>query len=336
MAPEPKPRRTKREPEADRTVRGTRPRAEEVAVAVPVAAEEQGQITVRAVAVPYEPGPERLMLVGLAGPGAGTQFALTRTASTLGRGPGVTFVLEDPQASRRHLKLVLLPDPVRPARRALLVQDLQSTNGLRVDGKKVQRKVLRGGEKMLVGQTVLRFERRDSFDAAYYGRLQQMALSDPLTGLGNRLALDQELERQEAERVRYGRRYALVIVDLDHFKNINDRGGHTVGDHVLRQVAAVMLSLLRDPDHAYRFGGDEFVAVLTETDREGALVVAERLRQEVEALRFPEETRLTPPVTVSVGVAQARDEDEDGVLTRADRALYEAKRMGRNCVRGAK
>jgi diguanylate cyclase (GGDEF)-like protein len=243
----------------------------------------------------------------------------------------VTFELEDAQASRRHLKLVLLPDPVRPARRALLVQDLQSTNGVRVDGRRVQRKVLRGGEKILVGQTVLRFERRDSFDAAYHGRLQQMALTDPLTGLGNRLALDQELERQEGERIRYGRRYSLLVVDLDHFKKVNDQGGHATGDRVLRQVAAVMLSLLRDPDRAYRFGGEEFVAVLTETDREGARVVAERIRQEILDLQFPPDMGKVPRVSASIGVAQA-DDAEEGVLARADRALYEAKRSGRNRV----
>lgn len=289
--------------------------------------------TVRATAAPaYDPGPEELVLVGLAGPGAGAAFPITRTASTLGRGPGVTFELEDPQASRRHLKLILLPDPVRPARRALMVQDLQSTNGLHVEGRRVQRKVLRGGEKILVGQTILRFERRDSFDAAYYGRLQQMALTDPLTGLGNRLALDQELERQEAERERYGRRYSILIIDLDHFKRVNDHYGHAAGDRALRQVATVLLSILRDPDRAYRYGGEEFVAVLTETDRAGAVVVAERIRKEVESLAFPQEARALR-LTVSVGAAQSKGDDEEGVLARADRALYEAKRLGRNRVR---
>ena len=288
--------------------------------------------TIRGGAVSFEPGPERLVLVAVAGPAAGLEFPLERTTSTLGRGPGVTLELEDAQASRRHLKLVLLPDPARPSRRAVLVQDLQSTNGLRVDGRRVERKVLRGGEKLLVGQTVLRLERRDSFDAAYYARLQQMALSDPLTGLGNRLALDQELERQEAERVRYARRYSVLIVDLDHFKLVNDRHGHATGDRVLRQVAAVLLSILRDPDRAYRYGGEEFVAVLTETDREGARVVAERVREEVEALTFPQEPGAIPKLTVSAGVAQARERDEDGPLVRADRALYRAKRLGRNRV----
>jgi diguanylate cyclase (GGDEF)-like protein len=291
-----------------------------------------GDPTVQAAPPRFDSGAERFVLVGLAGPGAGLAFSLTRTTSTMGRGPGVTFELEDPQASRRHLKLVLLPDPVRPGRRAVFAQDLQSTNGLRVGGKAVQRKVLRGGERLLVGQTLFRLERRDSFDMAYYARLQEMALSDPLTGLGNRLALDQELERQEAERLRYARRYSLILIDLDHFKRINDQRGHAAGDRVLRQVAAVMLSLLRDPDRAYRYGGEEFVAVLTETTVDGARVVAERIRREVERLTFPQEPRPIPKVTVSIGVAQAFGEDEEGALPRADRALYQAKRQGRNRV----
>jgi diguanylate cyclase (GGDEF)-like protein len=325
MPPAARRRPAKRSPREE-TTRGRRPRAADV---VPEA--EDPALTVRAPAAPYDPGPEHLVLVGLTGPGAGIEFTLTRTASTLGRGPGVTFEIEDPQASRRHLKLVLLPDPVRPARQALLVQDLQSTNGVRVEGRRIQQRVLRGGEKLMVGQTVLRFERRDSFDAAYHGRLQQMALTDPLTGLGNRLALDQELERQEGERIRYGRRFSLLVMDLDHFKAVNDKGGHAAGDRVLRHVATVLLSILRDPDHAYRFGGEEFVAVLTETDRDGARVVAQRLREEIEDLVFPPDLGKLPPVTASVGVAQA-DDSEEGVLARADRALYEAKRSGRNRV----
>src|SRR5207237_5282454 len=114
------------------------------------------------------------------------------------------------------------------------------------------RRVLRGGEKILVGKTVLRFERRDSFDTAFYGRLQQMATTDPLTGLGNRLALAQELERQDSERVRYDRPFAVSVIDLDHFKHVNDRWGHAAGDHVLQQVAALILSSLRDSDRGFR------------------------------------------------------------------------------------
>lgn len=279
----------------------------------------------------YEPGPERLALVGLTGPGAGLEFVLSRPASVLGRGPGASLVVPDPKASRRHLKLLLLPDPVRPTRRIVMLQDLQSTNGVRVDGRSVAKRMLRGGEKILVGGTVLRFERRDAFDAAFYGRLQQMATTDPLTGVGNRLALAQEMERQEAERERYKRPYAVLLVDLDHFKAVNDRFGHGAGDQTLREVASVILRNLRNADRIFRYGGEEFVAILPETDLEGAVFVGERVRRGVAGASFRADKK-SVRMTVSVGAAQAGAGD---VLVRADHALYAAKRAGRNRVKAA-
>ena len=286
--------------------------------------------TIRAE-VRYDPGLERLALVGLTGPGAGLEFLLSRTASILGRGPGASLVVPDEKASRRHLKLLLLADPVRPTRRVVMLQDLQSTNGVRVDGRQVKSRLLRGGEKILVGETVLRFERRDAFDAAFYGRMQQMATTDPLTGAGNRLALSQEMERQEAERERYKRPYSVLLVDLDHFKTVNDRFGHGVGDETLREVASVILRNLRNSDRIFRYGGEEFVAILPETGCDGAAYVAERVREGVEAASFRAGEKVVR-MTVSIGVAEAGTGD---VLVRADHALYAAKRRGRNRVRTA-
>lgn len=293
-------------------------------------AEDDGPKTIR-TRVPYEPGPERLVLVGLAGPGAGTEFVLSRPSSVLGRGPGASLVLSDLRASRRHLKITLLPDPVRPTRRVALIEDMRSTNGVRVNGRTVANKVLHGGEKVLVGRTVFRFERRDSFDAAFYGRLQQLATTDPLTGVGNRLAMAQEMERQESERIRYDRPYTLLVVDVDHFKRVNDRWGHATGDQVLRKVAGAVLANLRDSDRAFRYGGEEFVVILAETRLDGAVALAERIREGVEAAQIRYEEDVVR-VTVSVGIAEASADD---VLDHADRALYRAKRAGRNRVRAA-
>lgn len=281
--------------------------------------------------VPYEPGPDRLVLVGLDGPGAGLEFALARPSSVLGRGPGASLVVQDSRASRRHCKITLLPDPVRPTRKLALLEDMRSTNGVRVNGRTVHRRILRGGEKILVGRTVFRFERRDSFDAAFYGRLQQMATTDPLTGVGNRFGMAQEMERQESERVRYDRPYTVLLVDLDHFKKVNDRWGHAAGDQVLREVAAAILSNLRDADRAFRYGGEEFVVILAETRLEGAAHFAERIREGVEAAEVRHEDEVIRS-TVSIGVAEAGEGD---VLDHADRALYRAKRSGRNRVRVA-
>jgi diguanylate cyclase (GGDEF)-like protein len=285
--------------------------------------------TIRTV-VRYNPGAEHLVLVGLTGPGAGVEFALSRPASVLGRGPGASLIVNDARASRRHCKITLLPDPVRPARRVVLIEDMQSTNGIRVNGRATRRRTLYGGEKILLGNTVFRFERRDAFDAAFYGRLQQLATTDPLTGVGNRLGMAQEMERQESERIRYGRPYTVLIVDLDHFKRINDRFGHAAGDQVLQEVSSAILSNLRDSDHAFRYGGEEFVAILAETKLDGAIAVAERIREGVDAAQVECEGHKVH-VTVSVGVAEAGAD----VLDRADRALYKAKKAGRNRIKVA-
>jgi diguanylate cyclase (GGDEF)-like protein len=277
---------------------------------------------------PQSMGGESLWLVALTGPMAGRELPILGAGGILGRGPGSAFHIEDPGVSRRHLRLNVIPDTVRPTRRLVLLQDLESTNGVRVNGQRVRRKILRGGEKIMIGESVLRFERRDGFDAAFYSRLQEMATTDPLTGVGNRLAMGQELERQEAERVRYGRPYSILLVDLDHFKAINDRHGHAAGDRVLREVAVTLLGSLRGADRAFRYGGEEFLVLVPETTREGAEAVAERIRERIEKAPIREgPTRIY--VTVSVGGAEAGDDD---VLVRADRALYRAKRSGRNRV----
>jgi len=290
-----------------------------------------GEFPTAASSLDYDPGPEQLVLVGLTGPGAGAEFILARPASILGRGPDASLVLKDPKVSRRHLKVMVVPDPEHASGHTVLIQDLGSTNGVRVDGQKIEQQRLRGGEKILVGNTVLRFERRDSFDAAYNDRLQNMALTDPLTGAGNRFAMAQEMERQEAIRARYGRSYSLLLVDIDHFKEINDRIGHELGDRVLRGVVGHILAQLREADRVFRYGGDEFLVVLVETDQPGAALVAERIRASLQASVFSHEDG-PQRVTVSIGVAEARDSK---VLDQTDGALYQAKRAGRNCVRVA-
>lgn len=277
----------------------------------------------------YDPGAETLVLVGMTGPLVGQEFPIPSVGGLLGRGPGSTFFIDDPGVSRRHLRLTPVPDPVRSTRRLVLLQDLKSRNGVRVNGQRVRHKLLRGGEKVMVGETVLRFERRDTFDAAFYTRLQELATTDPLTGVANRLSMAQELERQEAERVRYGRPYCVLLVDLDRFKQVNDHHGHAIGDRVLREIAGVLLGSLRGPDRAFRYGGEEFLVLVPETPALGALKVAERIRERVEKAPIRNgATRIY--VTASIGAAEA---GEDDVLVRADRALYQAKRAGRNCVR---
>jgi diguanylate cyclase (GGDEF)-like protein len=163
--------------------------------------------------------------------------------------------------------------------------------------------------------------------------LNTMALHDALTGLLNRRAFMEALEGEMARFQRHRRPSTLLMLDLDHFKLVNDRHGHAVGDLVLAQVCATVRERLRRTDRIGRLGGEEFAVLLPDTEQEGALVLAETLRRAVAALEV-----LTPSgplaVTVSIGLATFKPGEHDAVplLSRADQALYQAKAQGRNRV----
>lgn len=148
--------------------------------------------------------------------------------------------------------------------------------------------------------------------------------TDPLTGVNNRRALDDMLISQFAMMTRYDKTFSLVMYDIDHFKQVNDEHGHLQGDRILQNVARLLDESVRDTDIVVRYGGEEFVVVMPETNLQGACVFGERIRARIE-----EEM----PVTISGGVASALDGDTaESLLTRADAALYSAKTAGRNCL----
>jgi diguanylate cyclase (GGDEF)-like protein len=156
---------------------------------------------------------------------------------------------------------------------------------------------------------------------------------DALTGIGNRLALNEELRRAAHNAERYGHPCALAICDIDHFKLFNDRYGHLGGDEALRRVAGTIRDALRTGDQVFRFGGEEFVALLPEQSVGDAARAMDRVRAAVRALAIPHPTVSRAGVlTMSVGVAAFR-EGVDDWLARADAALYRAKGAGRDCVR---
>ncbi|MFP4606720.1 MAG: diguanylate cyclase [Thiohalospira sp.] len=160
--------------------------------------------------------------------------------------------------------------------------------------------------------------------------LTRLATTDLLTGVANRMQFEQDLAREVGKAERYGRPLALIMLDVDHFKRINDNHGHESGDLVLQEVVAVAGTRLREVDVLARWGGEEFMVLAPETDGHGAFELAERIRQAVEehAFPIPEGT-----VTGSFGVAAYRPgEGEGGLLRRTDQALYRAKDQGRNQV----
>jgi diguanylate cyclase (GGDEF)-like protein len=172
-------------------------------------------------------------------------------------------------------------------------------------------------------------------NATRLDRLRSAALLDPLTGCFNRRGLDEHLRVELSRARRYGRSLSLLIIDLDHFKQVNDDLGHDAGDFVLRDMGGILLRTFRATDRVCRFGGDEFAVVFPETDRANVIELAERLRHEVE--RHFVGTRVARGLTASFGVAAypVDAEDPEALLRAADAALYRAKGSGRNRVEAA-
>ncbi|MCC4271962.1 GGDEF domain-containing protein [Marinobacter nauticus] len=170
-------------------------------------------------------------------------------------------------------------------------------------------------------------------NACQFIAIEQTALTDSLTGIGNKRALVEALQRASAMADRHGAPWSLILCDLDHFKLINDNHGHVVGDHILARTAEKLEQALRNSDTVYRFGGEEFAILLPHTNEQEAREVADRIRGAIESIRVDGgETPLT--VTASCGVAMhLTDEQPEQWLARADEALYRAKAAGRNCTR---
>lgn len=164
--------------------------------------------------------------------------------------------------------------------------------------------------------------------------LRHLAESDPLTQILNRVGIMSELGRRFAEFERYGSIFSVLMIDIDHFKRINDRFGHLAGDQVLRRIANIVRSALREVDRVGRYGGEEFLVVLPGTGLDSAINTAERIRLAIEQIPVRIE-RERVQVTVSIGAASVepvRPRSLEAMIEAADRAMYEAKRSGRNRV----
>jgi diguanylate cyclase (GGDEF)-like protein len=183
----------------------------------------------------------------------------------------------------------------------------------------------------LSGQTAVAIE-----NAALHERLHRQATVDELTGLANHRRFQDALSEEVTRTRRSGRPLALVLLDIDDFKAVNDTFGHRHGDQVLQAVSAAVSSACRVTDEPARYGGEELAVILRETDLDGAVTIAESLRRAVEQLAVPAPSPDAPPtrVTVSVGVSAlgAATDDQGLLVEAADVALYEAKRAGKNRV----
>lgn len=270
-------------------------------------------------------------LTVLAGPGTGCSFVLSKAEHVLGRDPAVDIVINDPGMSRRHATLSCQGAVVR-------IVDQGSTNGTFVNGMRLHSsQKLRHGDRLHVGQhTVLGFALQDPLELEASQRLYERSVRDGLTRLYNRGHLNERLTAEFAYARRHGAPLCVLLLDLDHFKSINDSCGHAAGDHVLVATADALLQVVRAEDLVARYGGEEFVVLARGIDATGAVAFAERIRRHIAGLRIQISARSEPlRVTTSVGVAHLASidcESQEQLLAAADAALYEAKAAGRDRV----
>jgi len=255
-----------------------------------------------------------------------------RVNYTIGRAEDADVSILAPSVSRYHAICVLAE---RNGHQAVRIQDNKSTNGLMVNGRPAQESWLISGDKLRLGDVLMRFEWMAEEETAYHSDLSarvRAAERDHLTGLLNRGFLDERLGELIAELDSRSMPISAIMLDLDHFKAVNDTYGHLIGDEVLQRTAEAIQGRLDRNQAAVRYGGEEIVVLLPMLGVDEASVLAQRLRAAVAALDF---TDVSPDlsVTASLGVAERRHgEPQERWIERADEALYLAKGQGRNRV----
>ena len=249
---------------------------------------------------------------------------------TLGRDSRCDIVLQDGNVSRQHARLERVDG-------AYVLTDLGSTNGTFVNEQPVTQTRLTGGETLRVGSFIFKFLAANCLEAQYHETVYNAMTRDGLTGAFNKNYLLDSLQQELARSQRSARPLALVMMDIDHFKSINDTHGHLVGDEVLKEFTQRLQHVSRAGDLLCRYGGEEFALVLSDTDLDEALEAAERCREAIAARPFS--TAAGPlNVTASMGVIESTLVSPSAgpldLIKIADDYLYQAKRSGRNQVQG--
>jgi diguanylate cyclase (GGDEF)-like protein len=281
----------------------------------------------------------RPALVFLRGELLAVPIPLDRDEVILGRALEADVRVNDARASRLHARITTERDEETGEAR-YRITDLASTNGTLLNGKQISEAFLEDGDKLVIGEHLLRFDMLDEIDREYQRQIHRLLVHDELTGLLTSKSFFSELRRESARAEAESRPFCVLMMDVDHFKEVNDTYGHLAGNETLEELGGVITGALRAGDVAARFGGEEFAAFLLDADYAQALVAAERVRSAVEQHGFPatrrgsSETERKHQMTMSIGIASFPVDARDPVqlVELADSALYRAKRSGRNRV----
>lgn len=279
----------------------------------------------------------RPTLVFLTGDLIAVPIPLDRDEVVLGRALEAGVRINNTMVSRIHAIINKRVDE-NTHRTEYVLTDLESRNGTFLNGRRMEHETLQNGDKIMIGEHILRFDLLDEIDREYQQQIHRLISHDDLTGLLSSRSFFSEL-RREAERSKAeGGVFCVLMMDIDHFKNVNDTYGHLTGSKTLEEIGGCIVRSLRSGDAAARFGGEEFAAFLLEAELAQAQIAAERIRSSIDeqpfsVMRKGEQTD-THHVTISIGIATFPDDSSDPIelVEMADSALYRAKREGRNRV----
>lgn len=265
-------------------------------------------------------------LVIISGANIGHQHKIKINQTMIGRSINADIQIDDDSASRDHAFIIRDEDGYR-------IRDNASKNGCFVNDAKVDDDRIRDGDLLRIGKTIFKFMSRNNIEQAYHEELFKLAKLDGLTNVFNRRHFTTSLENEIDRARRYGRELSLLMIDIDHFKNVNDTLGHRAGDYVLKHLAKMFTNRSRRVDYVCRYGGEEFAIILPEVDIMGAYTFAVKLKNAVATHVFSfEEHQMY--ITISIGVSDVMecDQSAEELIETADRRLYLAKERGRNRV----
>ncbi len=276
-------------------------------------------------------------LVFLSGELIAVPIPLEREEVIMGRALEADVRVNDNQVSRQHARIIAMPTESRVAMQYVL-NDLDSRNGTFLNGRRVKREILENGDKITLGDTILRFDLLDEIDREYQRQIHRLISHDDLTGLLSSRSFFSELRREAGRAKAENRPFCVLMMDGDNFKSVNDKYGHLTGSKTIEEIGFSITTNLRSGDAAARFGGDEFAAFLLDADLAQGIVAAERIRKSIEEYNFSVvrqgRSDESHHISVSIGVACFPNDSSDPIelVEMADSALYRAKREGRNLV----
>lgn len=279
----------------------------------------------------------RPVLVFLNGDLIAVPIPLEREEVTLGRALEADVRVNDTKVSRRHARIKTVENE-QTGQSEYLLTDLSSRNGTFLNGARVDRETLQNGDKITIGEHLLRFDLLDEIDREFQLQIHRLITHDDLTGLLSSRSFFSELRRESGRAKADDREFCVLMMDVDHFKDVNDTYGHLTGSKTLEEIGMCITGNLRSGDAAARFGGEEFAAFLLDAQMAQALVAAERIRSEIERQGFSVIRQGKPSekhhVTISIGIASFPGDSSDPIelIEMADSALYRAKREGRNRI----